>query len=194
MNQSYRNLIDSSRVSEPTRGVLLKRAKPDAADYQPVAMTEAQLTTLRSVVARVIPQSEAPDSLTIDIAARIDRMLAEGKGDGWRYADLPNDGEACRDGLQMLNEFAEKLAGCNFEQLNREAQDGLLGGITTGKISSSKFNLQRWFEDIRAIATQIYVAHPQTLARMGYSGFADDPDGFVQLGIGQVEAWEPRQR
>ena len=46
---------------------------------------------------------------------------------------------------------------------------------------------------------KIYVAHPATLARMGYSGVANGGDGarkqgFVLLGAGEREPWEPEAR
>jgi len=191
MDERYFELIDSARVSPQTRAVLLERVTPDSADYKPSAIGESGLTTLRAVTARLIPQTESGGGNAIDIAARIDRELVEGSGDGWRYASLPRDTEAYRVGLELLNEFAQRLKGVSFERLAAERQDSLLEAITSGQIKSPKFNLQRWFEDLRTAAIRIYVSHPETLARMGYSGIADDPDGFVQLGIGKVEPWEP---
>ncbi len=56
-----------------------------------------------------------------------------------------------------------------------------------------------WFEDLRADAVKLYVAHPQTLAAMGYGGFANGGDGspktgFARIGLGEREAWEPIAR
>lgn len=188
MNEQYLELIDSARVSPQTRAALLERAASDSSDYKPSVLSESELTTLRAVTARLIPQMPPT---AIDLAARIDRELAEGNGDGWRYASLPSDKEAYRVGLDLLNEFARRLKSVSFDQLAPERQDSLLEAVAAGQIKSPKLDLQRWFEDLRAAATQIYVSHPETLARMGYSGIADDPGGFVQFGIGKVEPWEP---
>ena len=189
MNERYFELIDSVRVSPQTRAVLLQRGTQDSDSYKPSAIGESGLKTLRAVTARLIPQLDALTA--IDLAARLDQELAEGSGDGWRYASLPHDIEAYRVGLEVLDEFAQRLKGVRFDGLASDRQDSLLAAISSRQISSPKLDLQRWFEDLRAAATRIYVAHPQTLARMGYSGIADDPDGFVQLGIGKVEPWEP---
>jgi hypothetical protein len=191
MDEKYFELIESARVSPQTRDVLLKRATPDSADDKPSAVGESGLTTLRAVTARLIPQQDPVDRSAIGLAARIDRELAEGNGDGWRYASLPSDTEAYRVGLDLLNEFAQRLKGVSFDRLAPERQDSLLEAIASGQTTSPKFDLQRWFEDLCAAATRIYVSHPATLARMGYSGIADDPNGFVQLGLGKVEPWEP---
>ncbi len=37
--------------------------------------------------------------------------------------------------------------------------------------------MRLWFEDVRAQAARLYVAHPATLARMGYSGIGYGGDG-----------------
>ena len=71
-----------------------------------------------------------------------------------------------------------------------------------GKESGPAFDaeqMRRWFEEVRADATKLYVAHPATLARMGYSGIADGADsehqtGFVLIGEGEREPWEPRAK
>ena len=183
------DLIRSARVSEQTREVLLSRMAADDPGYEPRALTSQELDTLRSVMGRVVPQSMGVAE--IDLAARLDKKLAEAKGNGWRYASLPRDFEAYQIGLGMLDEFAMKLSAVPFARLQAAAQDSLLEAIATGRLRSEKLDLERWFEDVRADATQIYVSHPRTLARMGYSGIADDPKGFVQIGMGEREAWEP---
>ncbi len=53
---AYLALINSDRVSARTRETLLARAQPDDPAYQPVAVTVAQLGTLRAVIDRVLPQ------------------------------------------------------------------------------------------------------------------------------------------
>ena len=59
--------------------------------------------------------------------------------------------------------------------------------------------MERWFSEVLADVTKLYVAHPATLARMGYSGIADGADsehqtGFVRIGEGERESWEPRAK
>ena len=190
LNQQYRTLIESDRVSPQTKEVLLDRLHGDTPAYEPVAFTGDEMETLRHVLARVIPQAD-PMVPAIDIAVTLAKNLAEEKGDGWRFATLPDDLEAYRAGLGLLDEFSTTLSAVPFGRLSPAEQDSILEAVASGRICSARFDLLRWFEDLRADATQIYVSHPQTLARIGYSGIADDQNGFVQLGIGKREAWEP---
>ena len=44
----------------------------------------------------------------------IDARLADGQTDGWRYADMPEDGQAWRDTLAYLDLDAEELFGAGF--------------------------------------------------------------------------------
>ncbi len=192
---SYMELLESDRVSTITRAALLDRAQPVSA-YEPKALDRSELELLRAVLARVIPQ---PGGSEIDLAARMDKDLAEGRGDGWRFADLPPDAEGCRAGLQTLDRAARSGHGSDFATLDPEQKDALLeccaaGELGVGPLDAGQMKL--WFEDLRGAATGAYVAHPATLARMGYSGIADGANserlsGFVKLGIGAVEPWEP---
>ena len=69
-------------------------------------------------------------------------------------------------------------------------------GLPADRPPLSAEQMRLWFEEVRAQAAMLYVAHPATLAAMEYSGIADGGDtatmqGFVKLGVGAVEAWEP---
>lgn len=178
MNDAYTALIRSDRVSAKTREALLDRAAPDAIGYAPRAMDAAALTTLGAVLARVLPQDR------IDLAQRIDQALAAGDTDGWRFAVLPADARAYGHSLAAL---------AGFSDLPVEAQDAQLEAIAAGERGEA---MLRWFEDLRGQATMIYVSHPSTFARMGYSGIAYGGDGagrpgFNAIAAGEREAWEP---
>lgn len=201
----YRALIASDRVSAGTRAALLAREQLDDAAYAPVAMSATALATLRALVARVVPQEPGE---FIDLAARIDAALVSGSGDGWRFAALPPDGEAYRVGTRTLRAVAEHRHGVAFESLDSAAQDAILRAVADetialptppGRDATEYFRAQQmraWFEEVRADAVKIYMSHPRTLARIGYSGNANGGDGlpksgFYQVGIGERETWEP---
>lgn len=185
-------LIQSDRVSARTRAVLRERALPDDPAYEPAALAPSAFHTLRAVLDRVLPQS------VIDLAQRLDKALAAGGGDGWRFADLPGDVEAYRCGLAALDAAAAVDGG--FASLTVAAQDAMLVEVAAGRISQSgEFDpamLQHWFEDLRSDAVKLYVAHPATFARMNYCGFAYGGDGALKQGFhalepGSRESWEP---
>ncbi len=196
---AWRALLGSDRVSARTRAALLARTRRD--DPGARAMSAAQLATLRLVVARVVPQ---PGGARIDLAARVDAALAAGGGDGWRLAGMPPDAELCAAGLDTLEAAARRAGGAGFAGLADAAQDALLGRVAAGtpdvgeagpgRLDAAQMRL--WFDEVRSMAVRAYVAHPATLARMGYGGIGYGGDGerlegFVRLGIGAREDWEP---
>jgi pimeloyl-ACP methyl ester carboxylesterase len=200
----YHALIASSRVGRETRVALSSRAAPDDPDYVAATFGADALKTLRAMIECVIPQQ---GDAMIDLAARIDRQLALGTGDGWRFAELPADADAYRMGLLTLNDAAEARFRCDFSSLDAKRRASILSSIDDGSFQVTLDDSSRttrldaaqmklWFEDVRADAVRLYVAHPDTLARLGYSGIANGGDGtpksgFARIGLGEREAWEP---
>lgn len=195
---SFARVIASSRVSRRVRAALAVRALADDAGYSPRVLTGTQLQTLRSLADRVVPQT----GRAIDLAARVDAQLVEGKGDGWRFADLPSDREAYRHALDALD---------GFGTVPPQEQDALLTRVAAGAFSPSHDvghrqrgngcalsaeQMKHWFEDLRADLVRLWLAHPATMARIGFDGFANGGDGprkqgFERLGADEREAWEP---
>ncbi len=182
----WARLIAGDRVDDRVRGILGRRAVPDDRGYAPVVLDLAQLTLLREIADLVVPQ-EGP---AIDLGGRVDAQLARGEGDGWRPADLPPDPEAYRAGLDTLASIwptdpAER------EAVLRAAIEGTTDA--TGPLDPQK--LATWLEDARNDLVRQWLAHPASMARVGYDGFATGGTrpirGFVQLSIGRREDWEP---
>ncbi len=185
----YRALIETDRVSAGTRALLLARGVDDDPGYRPAVLTEAGLVTLRSLVDRVLPQP-GPDK--IDLAARIDAMLAAGPGDGWRHAALPRDAEAWRAGLQTLDDVCRAVSGESFAASAVARQEQLLAQVEAGQGGGPALDgdqMRLWFQEMRAEAARLYVAHPATLARLGYGGIAS-ARGFARIGPDERDAWE----
>lgn len=189
MSDDFARVVASSRTASNTRGILAKRSVADDPRYAPHVLTEAQLTTLRAVAARVVPQDDPAHS--IDLAARVDAQLAAGYGDGWRNADLPSDPEAYALGLDALADFGD---------LTPEQQDARITAIVAGEAPAtdafSAEQLTAWFEDCRVDLVKLWLAHPATMERIGFDGFANGRagralQGFSRLGAGQREGWEP---
>ena len=174
---NYVAFIDSERLSLKTRKVLRKRmsgpVRPEG------LLTAMQERTLRAVLARVVPGTG------VDLTTTIMARLATGKGDGWRYDVLPPD-------LLAYREMLDKLAKDDFEAMDAEHQDKALTALEKKKGSPEAY----WFEELRGDATSAYIAHPQTSARLGFSGPGvggafTKYRGFADLGVNSREAWEP---
>ena len=204
IDPAFTALIHSDRVSARTRDVLLARTQPDDRGKPSAIFTAAQMTTLRAVADRIVPQM---GTTSIDIGARIDAALTEGVGDGWRFAPMPADVDAYRAALDTMMLVAETSYGRPFADLDGHEQDALLRRAGEGRLavddgSTARFSasqMQLWFEDVRADAVKAYVSHPATLARIGYSGMANGgdglrPQGFVNVGPDARETWEPRAK
>ncbi|WP_368499044.1 alpha/beta fold hydrolase [Herbiconiux sp. A18JL235] len=181
-------LIASSRTSSRTRGILARRALADDPAYQPAVLTPGALHTLRAIADRVVPQQHP----AIDLAARLDAQLDRGDGDGWRNAELPADPEAYARALEGLDGFAD---------LDADEQDARLRELAEARFAPvgarlSASHLASWFEDARADLVRLWLAHPASLARVGFDGFATGGDGprktgFRILSAGTREPWEP---
>ncbi|MBP1178990.1 alpha/beta hydrolase [Methylobacterium sp. PvR107] len=201
---AYRALIASDRVNSRLRSVLDARAEPDDPAYCPNAVDPVELALLRAVLVHVLP---VPG---IDAAGRLDRRLAEGAGDGWRYAALPPDAEAYSAALRTLDAAARAVHNRPFLALDMEAQAALLvltqrGDMTVPESLGGRLDADRmrfWFEDLRADATKLWLAQPAALARIGFSGIGAGGDrpgaiaeglpGFHDVGLDAPEPWEPR--
>ncbi|MCJ2143635.1 alpha/beta hydrolase [Methylobacterium sp. E-066] len=201
---AYSALIASERVNSRLRTALTERAEPDDPIYQPKTLDPVELTILRAACARVLP---APG---LDIAARLDKRLASGAGDGWRFVALPPDPEAYRAALRTLDAAARAAHGRPFVVLDGREQDALLTLAERGDLSVPETlggrldgdRMRFWFEDLRADAVRLWLAHPAALARVGFSGIgaggdrpgpiADGLPGFHEVGLDAPEPWEPR--
>ncbi len=176
----YLDLIASDRLSPKTREVLETRMR--GPEWTSGFLTSGQERTLRAVAARIVPQT---GTSTVDLAGFVIATLASGKGNGWRYAVLPEDLTAYREGL-------DQLAARGFTELDAEKQDACLRELSRTPGSPEA----RWFEELRGDLTDAYMAHPATLARIGYSGIGvggahTAHQGFVLLRPNQRETWEP---
>ena len=192
---AYRALIASPRVNRRLREALAERGRPDDPAYQPVALDAVELAILRAVVERVLPQH---GPARIDIAARIDARLTRGDSDGWRFAALPPDRDAYRSALRTLDGEACARWHSRFLSLDEAGQNMVLAATAEGEVAGTGLDAQQmalWFEDLRADVVQIALAHPATLARIGFSGIGAggdrDPAGFSRVGIDGREPWEP---
>jgi pimeloyl-ACP methyl ester carboxylesterase len=201
LSPAFERLLNSTRTSPQTRAVLAARL--DDATASTETFTEAELRTLRILIDAVIPN--APPNL----ATRLGQSLAQPRGDGWRFDDLPADAAAWHQGLASLDAAAHRTHGVSFlaltptlrHELLLDAQKGSLGRGPLGALhlgdSAHAFTaaqMQHWFEDVRSELTRLYVSDPRTLDRIGFTGFADDPPapgergGFTQIRLEDQQA------
>ena len=157
-------------MTTKTRQTLFERSQPSPAT--PATLSPEQWATLDAITRRLLPQE---DTNRVDLAGAIDRGLSTGTGDGWRHADLPPDREAYARGLACVDAFARERHEQAFVDLEPSEQDGVLRDVSEGRADLHDFAMSKWFGDLLATATEAYMAHPATLARIGYDGMAFMP-------------------
>lgn len=205
MNSELLRILESSRVSAPTRRVLHDRLHALHAvptDYTPKTISSEAFATLQQVVARLLLEdvdqddrgqaanSEAPLASS-RIAEQLEESRATGAGNGWRYASLPKDADALALGLQYLQATATVEYGSPFVSLTVEQQEFLLARIQRGQINWPGFDAARWFEELLADATELYISNPELVMQTGLDPFADEPNGWSEIGPDSRQEWEP---
>ena len=167
-----------------TAGVVEARLGPPPA---PRFFSPAEQATATALLDLLLGQDGEP---RVPVTAMIDARLAEAQTDGWRYADMPEDGQAWRDTLAYLDADAEAkygmgMAGCpaaDQRALIQAVQD-LGSGDWHGLPASQVWSL--W---TRYACTAFY-AHPWAWNEMGFPGPAY-PRGYKNKGVGRREPFE----
>ena len=194
-------ILESPRVSGATRKVLrtrLRAVPQPGTVYEPTAITQPAFAVLQQVIARLLLEdlhagaNEETAVLPSEaIAAQLEESRATGKGNGWRYGTLPSDAEALAHGLDWIEETAVSEYHAKFTELSTDQQELLLSRIQQGKVAWAGFNSTRWFEEVLAEATEIYISHPGRMIQRGIDAFADEPDGWTDIGLNNGQPWEP---
>jgi len=103
---------------------------------------------------------------------------------------MPSDLDAYRLALDALAGFEVLPHPAQLERLRLVAQGD------AGNPAGAPDKMQLWFRDACADLIRLWVAHPATMARIGFDGFANGGDGsrkqgFERLAAGERESWEP---
>ncbi|HEX4656474.1 MAG TPA: gluconate 2-dehydrogenase subunit 3 family protein [Streptosporangiaceae bacterium] len=167
-----------------TAGIVLARlARPGDIRF----FTPAQEAVATALCDQLLGQAGEP---LVPLVAMIDARLAEQQTDGWRYAELPEDGQAWRDTLGYLDADARGKFGCGFagcaageqEVIIQAVQD--LGASDWHGLPASRV----WSLWTRYACTAFY-SHPAAWDEIGFPGPAY-PRGYKNAGMGKREPFE----
>jgi hypothetical protein len=128
----------------------------------------------------------------VPVARMVEARLAAGETDGWRYDDMPEDGQAWRDTLGYLDADARARCGTSFAEAAEAGRHRLIQavqdlgskdwhGLPAGHV---------WSLWTRYACTALY-AHPAAWAEIGFPGPAY-PRGYKNLGVDKLEPFEVR--
>lgn len=147
--------------------------------------------TLQAVCARLLPQSEPERH--IDLAGCFDGILAEGKGNGWRYDAMPADGKAFTIGLHGINKTSASIFGRYFHLLTANEQEEVLTSIQSGHATGFTWDIlpaNLFFEELLAAVVELYYSHPFAKEDIGDASMAD-AKGWKKIGLNELETHEP---
>lgn len=181
---------DSPSWNAKTRAVIDERLSITPATHR--FLDSAEFAILNAVADRIVPQP-VDRTEPVPVAAMVDHKLASGEHDGYRYADLPEQGEAWRRGLRALDAEAREAFGAPFPDLGGWARDELLKACEKGELKGSAwdgmpsdlFFKRRVIPDL----VKAYYAHPTAWNEIGWGGPAS-PRGYVRMGFDRRDPWE----
>ena len=91
--------------------------------------TPSQEAIATALCDRLLDQDSRPGAAAIPVVAMIDARLAGQETDGWRYADLPEDGQAWRDTLRYLDDDARAKTGDGFARCPAADQRAIIQAV-----------------------------------------------------------------
>jgi len=179
---------DTPSWNQATREAIDKRM---AISRTPRFFGPDEWTTLEAICDRIMPQPLGRPK--VPLPAYVDQKMADDVQDGYRYAVLPPQGEAWRQGLKALDDEARTAFGAAFHTLLPERQDeilrraqwGALAGEAWGGMPSKAFFEHRLIPDI----THAYYATPSAWNEIGFGGPAS-PRGYVRMALNRRDPWE----
>jgi hypothetical protein len=146
---------------------------------------------MRAVCGQMVPQQDR--NQPIDLAGLLDARLADGAGDGWRYAKMPPDPEMHQLGAAGFDQSAQAMFGCGFVQSLADQRDAVLRAVQEGAAAGEvweRMDAACYFEELLALLVDIYYSQPIAHEEIGYVGMADG-HGWQAIGLNEREAHEP---
>lgn len=178
-----------------TRAVVLERVQkiPEIRFFTP---EEAAL--LEAICDRVLPQDDRDADHRIPIVPQIDQRLYENSHEGYRYDNMPPDGEAFRLGMQAIDEMARQEHGRGFRELDALQQEELLQSLHRAKPAAAheiwkRMPVDRFWMLLVSDCVDAYYSHPYAWDEIGFGGPAY-PRAYMRLERGEAEPWEVEER
>ena len=177
-------LSQAGHWDQVTADAVLGRTRP-----APVLkfFTAAEQACAAALLNQITGQQEEP---RVPVLQMVDSRLAAGETDGWRYADMPEDGQAWRDTLSYLDADAAVRCGTAFADATAVEQMALLQDVQD-RGSGEWHGLPAahvWSLWTRYACTAFY-SHPSAWDEIGFPGPAY-PRGYKNLGVGKREPFE----
>jgi Gluconate 2-dehydrogenase subunit 3 len=182
----YNVLDEAPHWDEATRRVVMERVE----HVPPIRFfTTDEAQTLGAFFDRVMAQDRDPK---IPVLSLIDAKLFSGKREGYRFADMPDDGETFRRVPVGLDAAARQHGAQDFIRASDDVTHAIIQAFADGSLHGEVWDdlepSNAWHVVMREALSAFY-SHPWAWNEIGFGGPAY-PRGYARLGIGQREHWE----
>jgi hypothetical protein len=177
---------------EVTRKIVLDRV----ANVPPIRFFDVRESATLDVLCSHLT-GQVGEEPKLPVLAYVDEKLHLGKRDGYRYFDMPDDGETWRRVARGLDEEAQKLGAQSYLLLSDHDQDALCHRFSEAKLFGGTWatlNVSRAFAVVLRYVCEAYYSHPWAWNEIGFPGPAY-PRGYSRFGSphlrnGETETWE----
>lgn len=163
---------------EATKKVVLARLEPPG----PLRFfTPAEEPVLRALCDTALAQDCEP---RIPVAEMVDGKLADGKLDGYQYADMPDDRDTWRLVLRGLDHTARQGYQTGFARCAPGQQEAIVAQFAKGRLVGGawdELNVTRAWSVVMRMMLSAFYSHPWAWNEIGFGGPAY-PRGFMRLG------------
>ena len=182
------NVLDERHHWDPvTRELVLGRVE----SVPPIRFfTAEEALTLGAFCDVVMAQDREP---RVPVLNLVDAKLFDGKLDGYRYADMPDDRETWRRVAAGLDSAVRQHGSFDHfavapSSVRHQVIDAFSRGELQGSVWDSLSCARAFSVVMRAVLSEFY-SHPRAWNEIGFGGPAY-PRGYARLGAGQRESWE----
>jgi hypothetical protein len=182
----YNVLDEVGHWDEVTRRLVLERIEkvPTLRFF-----TEGEARTLGAFCDVLMAQDSEPK---VPVLEMVDAKLFEGKLDGFRYEDMPDDRETWRRVASGLDAATRQHGSKDFAAAPFEVQTDVVQAFSEGKLHGEVWDelppKRAWSVVTRGVLSEFY-SHPWAWNEIGFGGPAY-PRGYARFGVGQRESWE----
>ena len=190
----YDVLQEAAHWDEATRRVVLDRVEtvPPFRFFD-----ERERETVKAFCDTVTAQDREP---RIPVAAYVDEKLHEGRGDGYRFFDMPDDREVWRTVVRGLDDEARALGAASFAEAGVETRVAICHRFSKANLHGRAWgglNVSRAWSLVVRHACEAFYAHPWAWNEIGFGGPAY-PRGYSRFGSPHIdtaerEEWEGEQ-
>ncbi len=182
----YNVLDEIDHWDEATRRVVIDRVENVPAIR---FFTDAEAHTLGVFADVVLAQDREP---RIPVIEMVDAKLYSGKREGYRYAEMPDDGVTFRQVAAGLDVAARQHGAQAFVSASGDVQRTIVQAFADGRLHGQVWDElapeKAWQVVMRELLSAFY-SHPWAWNEIGFGGPAY-PRGYARFGLGQRESWE----